>query len=93
MDNRRSDNGEPTVADTISSLAMNALVFYLEVVLKPLPPPKEQKLGEKSFWTPISSYGWTCKEDQNKAGMKKLKNTTYMYYGMMALSSLAAKVN
>ena len=44
-----------------------------------------EKVSEKSLF----KYGWTYKKDRHKAGMRKLKNTTY--YGMMAASSLASK--
>ena len=34
-----------------------------------------EKVSEKVF---ILSQGWTCKKDRNKAGMRKLKNTTLL---------------
>ena len=34
-----------------------------------------KKFLKKNF---ISSYGWTCKKDRNKSGMRKLKNATLL---------------
>ena len=63
-------------------------------IRNPLPPKKRTETRRKSFWKKnfISSYGWTCKMDRNKAGMRKLENTTPLQNDGALLSDLQLNV-
>ena len=75
------------VAETISPLAINAFVFYLEVDLETL--KKEQKLEEKaSEKSSIQVRAGPVEKTETRQGWEDSK--TLPYYGMMAPSSLAS---